>query len=71
MKHEPKETEEPVWILFLDFAKAYDVVNYDLLFKKMRRLDIQEKTIQGLQLMFNNLVIQSELGNMHIGRGLG
>ena len=57
--------------MFIDFAKAYDVVNHNLLFQKMRKLGIEEKTIQGVQLMFNNLVIQSELGNMHIGRGLG
>ena len=39
---------DPVWILFIDFAKAYDVVNHNLLFEKMRLLNIQEKTIQGV-----------------------
>ena len=55
----------------MDFAKAYDVVNHKLLFDKMRLLGLQDSTIQGVQLMFNNLVIESKLGNQHIGRGLG
>ncbi len=33
------------WILFLDFAKAYDMVNQELLFDKMKKLDIQEDVI--------------------------
>ena len=36
---------QTIWILFLDFAKAYDVVNHNLLFEKMRSLGIQKKTI--------------------------
>ena len=59
------------WILFLDFAKAYDMVNQELLFEKMNKLDIQEDVIQGVKLMFNNLSVPTKHGNIPIGRGLG
>ena len=41
-------SDDPVWILFVDFAKAYDVVNHRLLFDKMRALGLQDSTIQGV-----------------------
>ena len=33
------------WILFLDFAKAYDMVNHDILFVKMKELNIKTSVI--------------------------
>ncbi len=33
------------WILFLDFAKAYDTIDHKILFKKMRKLNISDKVI--------------------------
>ena len=64
-------TDEKTWILFVDFAKAYDVVNHKKLFEKMKKLGISEKVIQGVKFMFNNLVIDSGKKLIKIGRGLG
>ena len=44
-------------MLFIDFAKAYDMVNHEILFKKMQELKIEPEVIQGTKMMFNNLVI--------------
>ena len=37
----------------------------------MRKLGISEKVIQGVKLMFNNLVVESGKNLIRIGRGLG
>ena len=47
------------------------MVNQELLFEKMNKLDIQEDVIQGVKLMFNNLSVPTKHGNIPIGRGLG
>ncbi len=41
------------WMLFLDFAKAYDTVDHKILFQKMKKLNINDR--YGIQMMFNNL----------------
>ena len=46
------------WILFIDFAKAYDLVNHHILFEKMKKMKIKQEVIDGVKMMFNNLVIQ-------------
>ena len=66
-----KEQEEIIWILFLDFAKAYDMVNHQRLFEKMKEMNISTEVIEGLKMMFNNLTIPTKRGNLCIGRGLG
>ena len=47
------------------------MVDHNILFEKMRQININEKIIQGVKLMFNNLKIQAPKENMAIGRGLG
>ena len=34
--------KERTWIFFVDFAKAYDMVNHDRLFKKMENKGLSE-----------------------------
>ena len=47
------------------------MVNHELLFQKMKDLNIKQEVIEGVQMMFNNLTIPTRFGNIHIGRGLG
>ena len=47
------------------------MVDHDLLFEKMRNKEIPIDIIQGVKMMFNNLVIPTDKENIHIGRGLG
>ena len=47
------------------------MVNHEKLFSKMEKLNISEEVIQGVKLMFNNLVIDSGIEEIKIGRGLG
>ena len=66
-----KNNGKKKWILFIDFAKAYDQVNHHILFAKMERMQIKQEVVDGVKMMFNNLVIQVADQTMHIGRGLG
>ena len=34
--------DDKIWILFVDFAKAYDMVDHELLFEKMKKYNISE-----------------------------
>ena len=45
---EEKREDEKIWMLFIDFAKAYDTVNHEILFIKMKQLNIPEPIIQGI-----------------------
>ena len=60
-----------LWVFFVDFSKAYDVVNHKILYKKMEKLQISQTVIQGVKMLFNNIVIDSGKELLHIGRGLG
>ena len=42
---ELNKKEKILWLLFLDFTKAYDMVNHEILFEKMRKIDIKEEII--------------------------
>ena len=47
------------------------MVNHDILFEKMKQKNITTEIIEGVKMMFNNLVIPTDQENIHIGRGLG
>ena len=46
------------------------MVNHQLLFEKMTKMNISKSVIQGVQLMFNNLEIESPLGPVKIGNNV-
>ncbi len=39
------KSKKKKWILFLDFAKAYDTIDLNKLFEKMRKLNIKNNVI--------------------------
>ena len=47
------------------------MVDHEKLFKKMELKGIPKEIIDGVKMMFNNLVIPSENEDYHLGRGLG
>ena len=47
------------------------MVDHKKLFKKMEKKGISKEIIDGVKMMFNNLIIPSQNKEHHLGRGLG
>ena len=47
------------------------MVNHEILFHKMKQLDIPTEVIQGVQMMCNMLHINNRGDKNYLGRGLG
>ena len=40
-----KETDKSAWVVFVDLIKAFDLINYELLFKILENFGISDRTI--------------------------
>ena len=53
-KLEKKEIEDP-WLLFIDFKGAFNSVNHDILFKKLRKKGLSEGTINLIKYLYRTI----------------
>ncbi len=56
-----REKEKPLFVAFVDFKKAYDWVNRDLLWDCLARLGAKDPHLSVLRSMFNHVVFQVRL----------
>lgn len=50
------------WLFFLDLVKAFDTVDHDLLFFKLRRMGIKGKTLTYIKALYQNASVSVKLG---------
>ena len=42
------------WALFIDFSKAFDVVNHDMLWFKLEKVGVKDKFLRNIQRLYKN-----------------
>jgi Reverse transcriptase (RNA-dependent DNA polymerase). len=50
----PEKKKKELWILLQDTAKAFDMINLDMLNKSLQRIKIPEKIIQLIVFLFKD-----------------
>jgi hypothetical protein len=63
-----REQQQDLYIAFVDFTKAFDTVNRDLLFKILGKIGCPQKFVRMIELLYTNvkarLIIDGELSNL-------
>jgi len=59
-----------IWTLFIDLKSAFDSVNHQILFRKMRELDISESLICTIEWLYNQTAIRANDKDLYIGTGV-
>ena len=59
-----------LWITFIDLKSAFDTVNHELLFEKMNKLGIKDKTINTIRWLYEQTKIKTRYNEIKLGQGV-
>ena len=70
MKGINRKNKKLLWSMYIDLKSAFDSVDHKILFRKMRRLGIDQNLIQTIEWLYNQTQFLVGEERVEIGRGV-
>ena len=62
--------QQKLWSLFVDLKSAFDTVNHEILFEKMRKYNIDEKLTDTIEWLYRQTKIKTKYQEIKLGTGV-